>query len=82
MCCEANCSSRLLGLDASHPAPIWQVACWMPSPTNLHILTHPPTATPPLRYIFAEFPHGVYPLSELIAGTLIQTLFEGFNIYR
>jgi 2-acylglycerol O-acyltransferase 2 len=34
------------------------------------------------RYIFTEFPHGVYPLSPLIAGTLMQTLFDSFNIYR
>jgi hypothetical protein len=34
------------------------------------------------RYIFTEFPHGVYPLSPLIAGTLMQSMFDGFNIYR
>ncbi|KAI8473144.1 MAG: diacylglycerol acyltransferase-domain-containing protein [Monoraphidium minutum] len=32
-------------------------------------------------FIFVEFPHGVYPMSELIAGTLCQAIWPSFNIY-
>ena len=33
------------------------------------------------NYVFAEFPHGVFPMGPLLAGTLCNVLFPGFNIY-
>lgn len=36
---------------------------------------------PEKNYIFVEFPHGVFPLSELIAGTLCQFVWPNFKIY-
>ncbi|KAG1673426.1 hypothetical protein FOA52_002191 [Chlamydomonas sp. UWO 241] len=33
------------------------------------------------RYIFAEFPHGVFPMGPLIAGSLSCVLFPDFEIY-
>lgn len=36
---------------------------------------------PNRRIIFAEFPHGTYPMGPLLAGTLIPKMFEGHKIY-
>eukprot|EP00878_Enallax_costatus_P001857 GHUV01002015.1.p1 GENE.GHUV01002015.1~~GHUV01002015.1.p1 ORF type:complete len:329 (+),score=100.81 GHUV01002015.1:293-1279(+) len=36
---------------------------------------------PKKNYIFTEFPHGVFPISELIAGTLCQAIWPDFSIY-
>ena len=36
---------------------------------------------PEKKYIFVEFPHGVFPMSELIAGSLCQAIWPFFNIY-
>jgi 2-acylglycerol O-acyltransferase 2 len=36
---------------------------------------------PNKHYIFTEFPHGVYPMGPLVAGTLMQTLFPDWSIY-
>eukprot|EP00877_Chromochloris_zofingiensis_P005689 jgi/Chrzof1/15120/Cz09g27290.t1_DGAT2D[v5.2] len=33
------------------------------------------------RYIFVEFPHGVFPISELIAGTQCQAIWPDFPIF-
>ncbi|WIA23591.1 hypothetical protein OEZ85_000302 [Tetradesmus obliquus] len=39
------------------------------------------TLDPAKNYIFVEFPHGVFPMSELVAGTLCQAIWPFFNIY-
>lgn len=39
------------------------------------------TLSPGKKYIFVEFPHGVFPMSELIAGTLCQAIWPDFSIY-
>eukprot|EP00879_Flechtneria_rotunda_P014757 GHRR01015421.1.p1 GENE.GHRR01015421.1~~GHRR01015421.1.p1 ORF type:complete len:285 (+),score=59.03 GHRR01015421.1:1233-2087(+) len=39
------------------------------------------TLDPNKKYIFVEFPHGVFPISELIAGTLCQVIWPSFSIY-
>lgn len=36
---------------------------------------------PDRKAIFAEFPHGTYPMGPLLAGTLIPTMFKGRKIY-
>jgi diacylglycerol O-acyltransferase 2, plant len=36
---------------------------------------------PHKRYVFTEFPHGVFPMGPLVAGTLMQTLFPDWSIY-
>lgn len=36
---------------------------------------------PDRKVIFAEFPHGTYPMGPLLAGTLIPTMFKGRKIY-
>mmetsp|Transcript_22134 Transcript_22134/g.61235 ORF Transcript_22134/g.61235 Transcript_22134/m.61235 type:complete len:334 (-) Transcript_22134:512-1513(-) len=33
------------------------------------------------RYVFVEFPHGVFPMGPLVAGTLCQAIFPGITIY-
>lgn len=36
---------------------------------------------PTKRYIFAEFPHGAFPIAAITAGTVFQTLFPDFKVY-
>jgi 2-acylglycerol O-acyltransferase 2 len=33
------------------------------------------------RYIYAEFPHGVIPMSVLVAGTLCPTMWPDFKVF-
>ena len=37
--------------------------------------------SPRRRYLFAEFPHGTFPIGPLLAGTLITKMFPGEKIY-
>ncbi|GLI66396.1 hypothetical protein VaNZ11_010188 [Volvox africanus] len=36
---------------------------------------------PSKKYIFAEFPHGVFPMGPLLGATECQAMFPGFHIY-
>ncbi|KXZ52943.1 hypothetical protein GPECTOR_8g318 [Gonium pectorale] len=39
------------------------------------------TLDPKKTYIFAEFPHGVFPMGPLLGATECQRMFPGFHIY-
>nr|QNL10705.1 acyl-CoA: diacylglycerol acyltransferase 2B [Haematococcus lacustris]QNL10739.1 acyl-CoA: diacylglycerol acyltransferase 2-2 [Haematococcus lacustris] len=57
----------------------WVFSTWRKYFKFSYLLEAP--SKPGSRLVMAEFPHGVFPMGPLLAGTLCQILFPDFNIF-